>query len=314
MASFACLYAIHERWSSFAVKVLPAHLSEDPTVRQRFDREARVISGLNHPNICTLHDIGQHDNVAFLVMELLDGEPLNELLKRGPLPLEQVLEIGIAIASALDAAHRLGVVHRDLKPGNIILTAAGAKLVDFGLAKNPAGSAALTDLTSSPTETTPLTQHGTIVGTFQYMAPEQIEGGQADARTDLFAFGAVLYEMISGRRAFEGRTQAGVIARILEGKPSSLASVQPPVSPALDRLVATCLAKNPDDRWQSAADLGRQLTWLREGGSQVGLPATVRSRRRLREVVAWSLTAVLLMAPPWLWEPCTCWAPVPALR
>ncbi len=279
-----------------AVKVLPAHLSEDPTVRQRFEREAKVISGLNHPNICTLHDIGQHDNVDFLVMELLDGEPLNEILKRGPLPLEQVLEIAIAMASALEAAHRLGIVHRDLKPGNIILTRAGAKLLDFGLAKNTAGSAATTDLTSSPTEATPLTQQGTIVGTFQYMAPEQIEGGDADARTDLFAFGAVLYEMISGRRAFEGRTHASVIARILEGKPASLALVQPPVPPALERLVATCLAKDPDERWQSAADLRRQLEWLREGGSQVGLPMVVRSRRRLRETAAWALAAILLLS------------------
>ncbi len=279
-----------------AIKVLPAHLSEDPTVRQRFEREAKVISGLNHPNICTLHDIGQHEKVDFLVMELLDGEPLNEVLKRGPLPLEQVLEISIAMASALDAAHRLGVVHRDLKPGNIILTPSGAKLLDFGLAKNTAGSAAPTDLTSSPTEATPLTQQGTIVGTFQYMAPEQIEGGEADARTDLFAFGAVLHEMITGRRAFEGKTQASVIARILEGKPASLASVQPPVSPALERLVATCLAKDPDERWQSAADLKRQLEGLREGGSQVGLPVTVRSRRRLRETLAWGLAAVLLLS------------------
>ena len=248
---------------SVAIKILPAHLSMAPESRARLEREARTISSLNHPNICVLHDVGHTDGVDYLVMEHLEGETLAERLARGPLPLPEALKLGIQIADALDRAHKSGIVHRDLKPGNIMLTKSGAKLLDFGLAR-PGLTGAPADLTQSPTISRPLTAEGAIVGTFQYMAPEQLEGKDADARSDLFAFGAVLYEAISGHRAFEGKSQASLIAAILDREPAPLTTLVPVMPPALDRVIRTCLAKDPEQRWQNAADLRRELSWISE--------------------------------------------------
>jgi serine/threonine protein kinase len=214
-----------------AVKILPSHLSENPEAKQRFDREARTISSMNHPNICTLHDVGEEDGVDYLVMEYLEGETLGDRLRKGPLPVEQVLKYGIEICEGLEKAHRSGVVHRDLKPGNIMLTKTGAKLMDFGLAKasvaDPAATSELTATLTAPPRSHPLTARGTVVGTFQYMAPEQVEGREADARSDIFALGAVLYEMATGKRAFEGKTAASAMAAVLERDPAPISSVQP---------------------------------------------------------------------------------------
>ena len=287
-----------------AVKILPSHLSADPDARQRFDREARVISSLNHPNICTLYDVGHQDGADFLVMEYLEGETLADRLVKGPLPPEQVLKHGIDICEGLEKAHKSGIVHRDLKPGNIMLTKSGAKLMDFGLAKSvPPQQAPASSLTSSLTMTLsqhsaghPLTAQGTVVGTFQYMSPEQVEGKEADARSDIFALGAVLYEMASGKRAFAGKTQASVVAAILASEPQPISSMQPMSPPALDRVVRICMAKDPDERWQTAHDVKLQLEWIAEGGSQAGVPAPVAARRRLSQNIAWTVAAVCLLA------------------
>jgi eukaryotic-like serine/threonine-protein kinase len=282
-----------------AVKILPAHLSDNPEARQRFEREARAISSLNHPNICTLHDVGHQDGTDFLVMEYLEGETLADRLAKGPLPLEQVLKYGIDICEGLERAHKSGVVHRDLKPGNVMLTKTGAKLMDFGLAKavtaaNPLASG-LTATLMSPAGSHPLTAQGTVVGTFQYMSPEQVEGKEADARSDIFALGAVLYEMASGKRAFAGKTTASTIAAILASDPQPISSIQPMTPPALDRVVHTCLAKAPEDRFQSVHDLRLQLGWLAEAGSQAGVPATVAVRRKRREWLGWAAALLLLL-------------------
>ena len=284
-----------------AVKLLPAHLSSSSDFKLRFEREARVISSFNDPNICTLHDVGEKDGLGFLVMEYCDGESLASRLARGPLPLEQVLRIGTEIASALDRAHHGGIIHRDLKPGNIMLTKGGAKLLDFGLAKPSvaigSGSHAMDpSLMDGATEQKPLTAEGAIVGTFQYMAPEQLEGSDADVRSDIFAFGAILYEMTTGRRAFEGKTKASLIASILDRQPQPISELQPLTSPALERVIRTALAKDPDDRWQTAHDLLLELRWIAEGGSQVGLAAPVVARRKLRERGAWTLAGFSLLA------------------
>ncbi len=279
-----------------AIKVLPAHLASDPALRERLEREAKAISQLSHPNICTLHDIGHQDGVDFLVMELLEGESLEQRLLRGPLPPEQVLKVGIQIADALDKAHRRGIVHRDLKPGNIYLTKSGAKLLDFGLARASEQAPVATALTELTSDKRKLTAEGALVGTFQYMAPEQLEGHDADARTDIFALGSVLYEMATGKPAFSGRTKASLIASILTAEPPSIVSLQPMSPPALDRVVRVCLAKDPDDRFQTAHDLKLQLEWIAEGGSQAGVPAPVAAHRRRRELLAWSALAVLLLA------------------
>src|ERR1017187_7598594 len=231
-----------------AVKILPSHLSSNPEAKQRFDREARTISSLSHPNVCQLYDVGSQDGTSFLVMEYLEGETLAGRLRKGPLPLDQVLKCGIEICEGLEKAHKSGVIHRDLKPGNIMLTKGGAKLMDFGLAKPalPASppSSGLTQTLATPRD--PLTIEGMVVGTFQYMAPEQLEGGEADVRSDIFALGAVLYEMVTGRRAFEGKTTASTIAAILAGDPPAISSVQPLSPPALEGTVKSCLAKDPD--------------------------------------------------------------------
>ncbi len=245
-----------------AIKVLPHAVAADPPSRERFEREARAVAALTHPHICTLHDIGRLDGIDFLVMEYVEGETLAARLTKGPLPLEQALARAIEIASALDRAHRAGIVHRDIKPGNIMLTKAGAKLLDFGIAKAfaPAKAGGETTEHRAPD----LTERGLIVGTVQYMAPEQIEGGPIDSRTDIFALGAVLYEMVTGRKAFDGGSQASLIAAILERDPPRVSSLQPLAPATLDRVISTCLAKDPDKRWQSAADLGTALRWAVE--------------------------------------------------
>ena len=237
-----------------AIKVLPSHLADNPDLKQRFEREARAVSSLNHPHICTLHDVGEQDGTAFLVMEYIEGETLADRLKKGALPLEQALRYGIEIADALDKAHRQGVVHRDLKPGNIMLTKSGAKLLDFGLAKlrTDVSAEAPSMLSALPTEEKPLTREGSILGTIQYMAPEQLEGKDADARTDIFAFGSVLYEMLTGRKAFEGTSQASLITAIMSSEPRPMSELQPMTPPVLDWVVKRCLEKDPDERWQSA--------------------------------------------------------------
>jgi Tol biopolymer transport system component len=285
-----------------AIKVLPSALASSPDLRARFEREAKAISTLQHPHICTLYDIGSQDGIDFLVMEHLEGETLAHRLTRGPLSLEQALKTGIEIAGALDQAHRAGIVHRDLKPGNVMLTKAGAKLMDFGLAKAapPAGEPVTANtptksLTALTSPASPLTEKGTIVGTFQYMAPEQLEGREADARSDIFAFGATLYEMLTGRRAFQGASQASLIAAIMSADPAPVSSVQPLVNPALDRVVRRCLAKNPDDRWQTARDLWQELVWIQEGGSQAA-PAVAGAGRKPRALMAWAAAGIFAVA------------------
>jgi len=273
-----------------AVKVLPAHLTDDPDVKARFEREAHAISQLTHPHICTLYDVGNSSGVEYLVMELLEGQTLADRLEKGPLPAEQVLKFGVEIADALDRAHRAGIVHRDLKPGNVMLTKSGVKLLDFGLAKVAASGESVSELSSLPTQASrPLTQKGTVMGTFQYMAPEQLEGKDADARTDIFAFGCVLYEMATGRRAFTGATQAALVSAILRDEPRPISAVAPLAPAALDRLVKTCLAKDPEDRWQSARDVRNELAWIGQAGSQPAAPAPVITPRKNRERLAWAL-------------------------
>jgi serine/threonine protein kinase/Tol biopolymer transport system component len=284
-----------------AVKVLAEHLSSQPELRARFEREARTISTLDHPHICVLHDVGRQDGVDYLVMEYLEGETLGQRLQRGHLPLAQVLLHASEIAAALDRAHRAGVVHRDLKPGNVMLTRSGAKLLDFGLAKLRKDDAS--DEPSSKVATLtgqdPLTGKGTLLGTFRYMAPEQLEGKDADARSDIFAFGSVLYEMATGQRAFDATSQASLIAAILDKDPPPIASLVPMTPPALDRLVRGCLAKNPDDRWQSAHDVQLALKWVEEADGASPAAAAgglLQNRKRW----AWGLAAILLaiVTPP----------------
>jgi serine/threonine protein kinase len=278
-----------------AIKVLSAHLADRSELRERFEREARTIASLNHPHICTLFDIGQQDGVDYLVMEYLEGETLSQRLNKGPLPLEQVLQFAIEISDALDKAHRKGVTHRDLKPSNIMLTKTGTKLLDFGLAKLKQEVApANVPLSELPTANDPLTAEGSIVGTMQYMAPEQLEGKEVDARTDIFAFGAVVYEMATGKRAFEGKSQASLIAAILERDPPAMSSLQPMTPPALDRGVKKCLAKDPDDRWQSASDLKTNLEWIAEGESLVKSSAV--KHNPWRERAGWMLASAFLSA------------------
>jgi Tol biopolymer transport system component/predicted Ser/Thr protein kinase len=282
-----------------AVKVLPSHLSSSAESRQRFEREAKTISQLSHPHICALYDVGNQDGVEFLVMEYLEGEALSDRLLKGPLEFEQVLRYGVEIADALDKAHRQGIVHRDLKPGNVMITKSGVKLLDFGLAKAvaPMGKSSGASLTALPTQAgTDLTAEGTILGTFQYMAPEQLEGKEADARTDIFAFGCVLYEMATGQKAFSGKSQASLISSIMGSQPPAVSAVAPMTPPAFDRVVRTCLAKDAEDRWQTAHDVMLELKWVAEGGSAAGLPAPVVAKRRNRERLWIAATVVLAAA------------------
>ncbi len=270
-----------------AVKILPSHLSDNPEAKQRFDREARAISSFNHPNICTLYDVGQQNGIDYLVMEFLEGETLAARLAKGPLPTEQVLKYGMEICDGLERAHKSEVVHRDLKPANVMLTKAGAKLMDFGLAKSTASAPAVSSLTatmSQPSADQPLTARGTIVGTFQYMSPEQVEGKEADERSDIFAMGALLYEMVTGKRAFAGKNQASVVAAILASEPAPISTMQPMTPPALAQVVKACLAKDPEDRFQTVHDLKLQLKWIAEASaSQLAAPAEVRARRMVQK-------------------------------
>src|SRR6266542_912997 len=275
-----------------AIKVLPQHLSASLEVRQRFEREAKTISQLSHPHICALYDVGNQDGVEYLVMEFLEGETLAERLLKGPLPTDQTLRYGIEMADALDKAHRQRIVHRDLKPGNVMLTKSGVKLLDFGLAKAVQPVSPTSALTSLPTEGPALTAEGTILGTFQYMAPEQLEATEADARADIFTFGAVLYEMAAGQKSFSGRSRASLIGAILKAEPPPISAVQPMTPPALDRVVKTCLAKDPEDRWQTARDVVLELKWVTEGGSQSGIAVAPGSARKSLERVAWILAAL----------------------
>ena len=278
-----------------AIKVLASHLSDDPDVKQRFEREARAVSSLSHPHICALYDVGCDAGFDFLVMELLEGETLAERMAKGTMPPEQVLRFGVEIAEALGAAHRRGIVHRDLKPGNVMLTKSGVKLLDFGLAKvHEAAVPGATDLLRTQTKAAePLTAKGTFLGTLQYMAPEQLEGKEADARTDIFALGAVLYEMATGRRAFGGDSQAALISSILRDEPAPISRTRPASPPALDHVVRKCLSKDPDERWQSAHDVAGELKWIAEAGSQAGAPAAAVSHRTSRERLAWAGFAIV---------------------
>ena len=307
---------------SVAIKVLPTEVAGDPQFRERFDREARLISQLTHPHICTLYDVGEHAGTAFLVMEFLEGETLADRMARaeskGPgLPRTEALTIAIQIADALTAAHRAGVVHRDLKPANIVLTKTGAKLLDFGLAKTTgpavtAGSVSMLPTASPQT----LTARGMILGTFQYMAPEQIEGAEADARTDIFAFGCVLHEMLTGQKAFEGKTHASLIAAILEREPTPVTTLQPLAPALVDAIVRKCLAKRTDDRWQSAADLASALRWAADAPSGVaagasaiaGTPAA-RPGRIVRVLALVTAVLVLLTLGAIAWR----YAPTPTI-
>ena len=271
-----------------AIKVLPEHLASDPQRRERFEREAKAVSSLNHPHICTLYDVGEQGGTRFLVMELVEGQTLAERLQKGRLPLDQALEYATQIADALDKAHREGVIHRDLKPGNIMLTKAGVKLLDFGLAKLQRGDGAVSSDSEMPTEdTAPLTAEGTILGTLQYMAPEQLEGRDADARTDVFAFGSVVYEMVTGQRAFEGGSQASLIGAILKDDPEPMVEIQPTTPSALERIVRKCLAKSPDIRWQTARDMLDNLGWLAEDSGRQPVIAQATDRKAL----SWALIA-----------------------
>ena len=282
-----------------AIKVLPAHLAGRAELRERFDREAKTIASLNHPHICTLYDTGHQDEIDFLVMEYLEGETLAQRLQKGALPIQQVLQYAIEISDALDKAHRKGITHRDLKPGNIMLTKSGTKLLDFGLAKLAQEAVPATPESQLPTMKSGITGEGTILGTLQYMAPEQVEAKEVDARTDIFAFGAVVYEMATGKKAFEGKTQASLIAKILEIDPPPISSLQPMTPPALDRVVKKCLAKEPEKRWQAASDVCDELKWIAEGGSQTGMPAPISASRKSAlgdGRLAWIVAAVFFLA------------------
>jgi Tol biopolymer transport system component len=283
-----------------AIKVLAGNLTGRSDLLQRFEREARTISALNHPNICGLYDVGTYNGTPYLVMEYVEGETLAEQLTRGRFALADVWTIAIQIGEALDQAHRRGIVHRDLKPGNIMSTGSKhtVKLLDFGLAKltrlpsAKASAAATSLLTVDPT----VTAEGSIVGTMQYMAPEQLEGAEADYRSDIFAFGCVVYEMVTGRRAFEGKSHASLISAVMTSEPPSIQSLQPAAPPALDRLVQQCLAKDPDERWQSVADLVREIKWISQAGSRIGVAPAVSERRRTRLQASWMTVAALAVA------------------
>src|SRR5262250_2470750 len=278
-----------------AIKILPAQFSADTVRKQRFEREAKAISQLNHPHICTLHDVGSQDGIEYLVMECVEGETLAKRLEKGPLPLEQVLKYGAQIADALDKAHRAGIVHRDLKPGNIMLTPTGAKLLDFGLAKPAAPLVSGATLTVAA-QTTPVTQEGMIVGTFQYMSPEQVEGKEIDGRSDIFSLGAVLYEAVTGQRAFQGKSQLSVASAILEKEPEPISAIKPLTPRSLDHVVRRCLAKDPDDRWQSARDLALELKSISatDPPSSAGVPAVALARDQ-RALLPWSVAALAIL-------------------
>ena len=280
---------------TIAIKILPAQFSSDPVRKQRFEREAKTISSLNHPHICVLHDVGSQDGVDYLVMECVEGETLAKRLEKTALPLEQVLKFGAQIADALDKAHRSGVVHRDLKPGNIMLTASGAKLLDFGLAKPVVAMASLATMTATRAGQSPPTEQGTIVGTFQYMSPEQVEGKELDGRSDIFSLGAVLYEMVTGKRAFEGKSQLSVASAILEKEPEPISAAKPMTPPALEHVVKKCLSKLPEERWQSASDLASEIKWIAESGSQTGVAGRAPAGRTKWQRASWLLVTTFFL-------------------
>ena len=290
-----------------AIKVLPEHLTGNPDVRTRFEREAKTISSLSHPHICTLHDVGRENDIEYLVMELVDGETLAARIARGPIPFHEILKLATQIADALDRAHRAGIVHRDFKPGNVMVTKSGAKLMDFGLARSamqgsvPGTSSTgvtIAQLTQTPTMQTPLTQQGSLLGTFLYMAPEQLEGKEADARSDIWAFGCVLYEMATGRRAFTGKSQASLIGAIMSSEPQPISATSSVTSPALDALVRACLAKDPEERIQTAHDIKLQLTFIAQSGEHSGAvgPIALPKPRRHLEPLAWAIAGVAVIA------------------
>jgi serine/threonine protein kinase len=284
---------------SVAVKVLPTDLAATAELKARFEREAKAISQLSHPHICALYDVGREGETEYLVMELLEGETLADRLSKGPLPLEQTLRCGIQISDALDKAHRSGIVHRDLKPGNVMITRSGVKLLDFGLAKAARRTTGLSDLSSLPTEAgRPLTERGTILGTFQYMSPEQLEGKEADARSDIFALGCVLYEMATGRKAFAGTSHASLVTAILSKDPEPISKVSPTRSAVLDNVVKGCLAKDPEDRWQSTADIKQLLGKASSEQAEKDPPEGVaipRSRRRQTSLIPWMTAALAIL-------------------
>ena len=302
---------------SVAIKVIPAHLSSYPEARARFEREARTIAALNHPHISTLHDVGRHEQIDFLVMELVNGETLAARLQHGPLRIPEALRYAIEIADALDQAHRHGVTHRDLKPANVMLTRSGVKLLDFGLAKLSAPeSAQVTQLD--------VTAAGEVLGTLQYMAPEQLEGQETDARTDIFAFGTLLHEMITGKKAFDGPSRMSLMRSIMSDTPPPVSTLQPVAPRTLDRLIATCLAKEPDDRWQSARDIARELTWVLESSSATAIdvsPAARVQTSNQRKGISITRAAVLVLAAvaaaaaaTWALKPVASVPPSPVVR
>ena len=271
-----------------AIKVLPEHLAESPERKARFEREAKAISQLNHPHICTLYDVGEQDGVDYLVMEYIEGETLAERLKKGAMPLDKVLEYGIQIADGLDTAHRAGIVHRDLKPGNAMLTKSGIKLLDFGLAKVLEDEAE-PGASDAPTRQKDLTKEHAIIGTLQYMAPEQLEGRTANSRADIWAFGAVLYEMATGEKAFEGASQASLISAIMKDEPRALSAFAPIAPRLLEHTVRGCLDKDPDERWQSVRDVARQLEWIADSSTEETATPTEKSVGSWRRAAALSL-------------------------
>jgi eukaryotic-like serine/threonine-protein kinase len=276
-----------------AIKILPVQFSSDPIRKQRFEREAKTISSLNHPHICVLHDVGSQNGIEYLVMECVEGETLAKRLEKGALPQEQVLKFGAQVADALDKAHRSGVVHRDLKPGNIMLTKSGVKLLDFGLAKPVAAMASLATVTVTAAKRSPATEQGTVVGTVQYMSPEQIEGKELDGRSDIFSLGAVLYEMLTGQKTFDGKSQLSVASAILEKEPAPISTVKPMPPPALDHALRRCLAKDPDDRWQTARDIAIELKWIADSDPSPSAAAPFMKRASSRERI---LTIALVLA------------------
>jgi len=287
---------------SVAIKVLSTDFAGHAELRARFDREARTISQLNHPNICTLYDVGHEDGIDFLVMELLEGDTLADRIEKGPLPLPDLLRYGAQIADALARAHRQSITHRDLKPANVMITKSGAKLLDFGLAKTLTAARPVPSYVDA-TQQKPLTQEGTVLGTFQYMAPEQLAGDEADARTDIFAFGALLYEMATGARAFTGKTRTSLVANIIAVNPRPISELQPLTPPSLERLIQRCLAKDPDDRWQSAADVSEELRWIAQS-APTSLPHAIQKapRRRTMALTAGALLAGLTIGALAVWQ------------
>src|SRR2546428_4384389 len=304
-----------------AIKVLASHLSSSPELKQRMEREAKAIPSLNHPHICHLYDIGSQDGTDYMVMEFLEGEPLAERLRKGAMPLNEIFKTGIAVPGAGPVETRQGIVHRDLKPGTIMLTQGGSKLMDFGLAKplglrnTATGSGAAPSFTaaatlSGPSPLSPLTTAGSIIGTIQYMSPEQIEGKEADARSDIFAFGAVLYEMATGKRAFQGKSHLSTASSILEKDPDPISTIQPLAPKALEHTIQTCLAKDPEERFQSAHDLKLQLLWLTGAGTEgpvAGTSAPTRSPPKILGAGAGAAPArcarVRVLIPGGAWAP-----------